>query len=144
MKIVKNGTIKLMGLLLLGVTLSAHGISDKQQAGIEERIKPAGEVCLEGDNSCGMAVVTAAAGGGAKSAEDIYNSNCMACHATGAAGAPKLGDVAAWAGRVEKGIDQVYANAINGFNAMPAKGLCMSCSEDDVKSVVDYIVESSK
>lgn len=142
MRIVKSGTLKLMGLLLLGVTLSAHGISDKQQAEIEERIKPAGEVCLEGDSSCGAAVVVA--GGGAKSADDIYNTNCMACHATGAAGAPKLGDVAAWAGRMEKGIDQVYANAINGFNAMPAKGLCMSCSDDDVKSVVDYILENSQ
>ncbi|MEH6557494.1 MAG: c-type cytochrome [Oceanicoccus sp.] len=143
MRIVKSGTLKLMGLLLLGVTLSAHGISDKQQAEIEARIMPAGKVCLEGDSSCGAAVVVAG-GGGAKSADDIYNTNCMACHATGAAGAPKLGDVAAWAGRMEKGIDQVYANAINGYNAMPAKGLCMSCSDDDVKSVVDYILENSQ
>lgn len=142
MNIVKSGTVKLIGLLLLGVTLSAHGISEKQQAAIEQRIQPAGAVCLEGDSSCGS--VVASAGGGAKSAEDIYNSNCMACHATGAAGAPKMGDVAAWSERMDKGIDQVYAHAINGFNAMPAKGLCMTCSDDDVKAVVDYIVENSK
>ncbi len=139
---VKSRVLKLAGLVLLGVAVSAHGISDKQRAAIEERIQPVGKVCLEGDNSCGAAV--AAASGGAKSPEDIYNSNCMACHTTGAAGAPKLGDVAAWTGRLDKGIEQVYANAIGGINGMPAKGLCMSCSDDDVKLVVDYIVENSK
>jgi len=142
MKIVKSGTIKLIGLLLLGVTLSVHGFSDRQRADIEERIQPAGAVCLQGDSSCGVTI--SAAGGSAKSADDIYNTNCMACHATGAAGAPKMGDVAAWTGRMDKGIDQIYANAINGINAMPAKGLCMSCSDDDVKSVVDYILDNSK
>ncbi len=139
---VKSRVLKLAGLALLGMAVSAHGISDKQRAAIEERIQPVGKVCLEGDSSCGAAV--AAASGGAKSPEDIYNSNCMACHTTGAAGAPKLGDVSAWTGRLDKGIEQVYANAIGGINGMPAKGLCMSCSDDDVKLVVDYIVENSK
>ena len=57
---------------------------------------------------------------------------------------PKMGDVAAWSGRLAKGIEQVYANAIGGINGMPAKGLCMSCSDDDVKAVVDYIVDNSQ
>lgn len=131
----------LLALVCLGVTLTANALSEKQTAEIEERIKPAGSVCLEGDNECGA---VAAASGGAKSPEDIYNSNCMACHATGAAGAPKMGDAAAWAPRVAKGMDTVYGHAINGFNGMPAKGLCMSCSDDDIKAVVDYIVENSK
>ena len=137
----KTNAVKLIGLLLLGVTLSAHGVSEKQRTAIEERIQPVGQVCLEGDNSCATAVI---ASGGAKSAEDIYNSNCMACHATGAAGAPKMGDVAAWSGRLDQGLDQLYLHAINGFNAMPAKGLCMGCSEDEIKSVVDYLLENSK
>lgn len=131
-----------MGILLLGVTLSAHGVSDKQRAAIEERIAPAGSVCMEGDSGCGAAM--ASSGGGTQSPEDIYNASCMACHATGAAGAPKMGDVAAWSGRLDKGIEQVYANAIGGINGMPAKGLCMSCSDDDVKAVVDYIFDNSQ
>lgn len=141
MKMMKSlaGMLAVMGLM---AALTANAVSDKQAAAIEERIKPAGTVCLEGDNECGAAV--AAAGGGAKSPEDIYNSNCMACHATGAAGAPKMGDAAVWSERLAKGIDQVYSHAINGFNGMPAKGLCMSCSDDDIKAVVDYIVENSK
>lgn len=138
----KSSTVKLVGLLILGVALSAHGVSDKNRAAIEERIQPAGSLCLEGDSSCGSSVV--AGGGAGKSAEEIYNTTCMACHATGAAGAPKLGDVAAWSGRLGNGIEQVYANALNGLNGMPAKGLCMSCSDDDVKAVVDYMVEKSQ
>lgn len=142
MNLVKSSTVKLVGVLSLGLALSAYGFSDRQKAAIEERIKPVGTVCMEGDSSCGSAM--AAAGGGAQSPEDIYNSNCMACHSTGAAGAPKLGDAGDWTERLGKGIDVVYANAINGINGMPAKGLCMSCSDSDIEAVVDYIVDNSK
>ena len=134
----------LFGLLLLTATISALAVTEKQFAAIEARIKPAGTVCLEGDSSCGGGAA-ALAGGGAKAPEDIYNTNCMGCHNTGAAGAPKMGDVAAWAGRVDdKGLDTVYANAINGVGAMPAMGLCMSCSDDDIKATIDYILANSQ
>jgi cytochrome c5 len=142
MNIFKGSTLKLMGLLLLGVALSAHAVTDKQRLAIEERISPAGSVCLQGDASCGVTV--ASAGGGAQAPEDIYNASCMACHATGAAGAPKMGDVAAWSGRLDQGIETVYAHAIEGFNGMPAKGLCMTCTDDDVRAVVDYMVDNSQ
>jgi cytochrome c5 len=65
----------------------------------------------------------------------------MACHTTGAAGAPMLGDAEAWNERLEKGMDQVLANAINGVGAMPARGLCMSCSDDDLQALIDYMIE---
>lgn len=133
---------RVLGLVLVGAVLTAQALSDNQKAEIEERIKPAGSVCLKGDTGCGAA--TASVGGGAQSPEDIYNSNCMACHATGAAGAPKTGDVAGWKPRIGKGIDTLYTHAIKGFNGMPPMGLCMSCSEDDIKAVVDYIVEKSQ
>ena len=65
-------------------------------------------------------------------------------HNSGIAGAPKYGDVSAWALKLEKGIDAVYANAINGIRGMPARGTCMSCSDDEVKSAIDYILANSK
>lgn len=133
------GILVVMGL---GVAMAANALSEKATQELEERIKPTGSVCLEGDSGCGAA--GAAASGGAKSPEDIYNSNCMACHATGAAGAPKMGDAAAWSPRIAKGMDTLHTHAIKGFNGMPAMGLCMSCSEDDIMAVVDYIVENSK
>lgn len=73
-------------------------------------------------------------------AQAIYNQNCMACHMTGAAGAPKLDDEAAWNERLEKGMDAVMTNVYNGIGAMPARGLCMSCSDADLRAVVDYMI----
>lgn len=142
MNLVKGSAVKLVGVLFFGLALSVYGFSDKQKTAIEERIKPVGIVCMEGDSACGSAM--AAAAGGEQSPEDIYNGNCMACHSTGAAGAPKLGDAGVWAERMDKGIDVIYANAINGINGMPAMGLCMSCSDGDIEAVVDYMVANSK
>lgn len=72
--------------------------------------------------------------------EAAYNMSCMACHASGAAGAPMLGDEAAWNERLEKGMDAVMANVMSGVNAMPARGLCMSCSDDNLHALVEYMV----
>jgi len=68
----------------------------------------------------------------------------MACHGTGAGGAPKMGDKAAWAPRIKQGADTLHKHAIAGLNAMPPKGLCMTCSDDEVIAAVDYIVKGSK
>ena len=78
------------------------------------------------------------------SADQIYQTNCLACHTTGAAGAPKTGDAAAWAPRIAQGMDTLVGNAINGLNAMPPKGLCMTCSDDGLRAVVEYMVEQSR
>lgn len=141
--VLKKQVVALVALLALAV--SAWALTDKQQQEMEARIAPAGKVCLQGDSSCGAAV--ASAGGGEKSGEDVYAASCQGCHASGAGNAPKFGDVAAWAPRIEQGKDTLYTHAIEGLNnvgMMPAKGLCMSCSDDEVKAAVDYIVENSQ
>ena len=78
-------------------------------------------------------------------AEAKYMASCFACHSTGAAGAPKVGDgnVAEWTPRMEKGMDAVVANAINGLNTMPPKGLCFDCTDDDLRAIVEYMVAST-
>ena len=73
-----------------------------------------------------------------------YTASCAACHTTGAAGAPKLGDKSTWAPRIKSGIDTLYNSAIKGKNAMPAKGGNASLSDADVKAVVDYMVSQAK
>jgi len=73
--------------------------------------------------------------------EAIYNKACMACHMTGAAGAPIRGKADQWEPRQEKGIDTLYDHAINGFQAMPAKGGQPGLSDDEVKAAVDYMLE---
>ena len=132
----------LIGVVMIGMVLTAHAQSDKQRSEIEQRIKPAGSACVEGDSGCGA--VAAAAGGGAQAPEDVYNKHCMACHGTGAAGAPKFGDAGAWGPRIAKGKETLYKHALGGFNAMPAKGLCMDCSDDEIKGTVDYMVDHAK
>ncbi|MDG2140268.1 MAG: c-type cytochrome [Gammaproteobacteria bacterium] len=79
-------------------------------------------------------------------AEQKYMASCFACHSTGAAGAPKVGAgmAAEWEPRLEKGLDMIVQNAINGVNTMPAKGLCFDCSDDDIKAIVEYMIDSSK
>ena len=79
-----------------------------------------------------------------QSGEQVYQQSCQGCHATGAAGAPKLGDVATWAPRIAAGMDTLIANAVNGLNAMPPKGLCMSCSDAELQAAVEYMVSNSQ
>ena len=110
---------------------------------IVERIRKVADVCVEG-HACaeGATVVASAAAAGGGGAEGRYNSTCGTCHATGAAGAPKLGDKAAWEPRLAKGMDALYQSSIGGMPpAMPAKGLCMDCSDDELRSIVDYMVD---
>jgi len=85
-----------------------------------------------------------AAGGAPKDGVTVYNSVCGACHNTGAAGAPKLDDKAAWAPRLATGKDTLYKNAIGGKNAMPAKGGAASLSDAEIKGAVDYMISKAK
>jgi cytochrome c5 len=73
-----------------------------------------------------------------------YESVCKVCHAAGVAGAPKLGDKAAWSARVKTGLDALHASALKGKGAMPPKGGNPSLSDADVKAAVDYMVAASK
>ena len=73
-----------------------------------------------------------------------YDASCKVCHETDAMGAPAVGDKAAWTAALEKGIDQVYHNAINGINGMPPKGGAMDLTDAQMNEVVDYMLEASK
>jgi len=112
-------------------------------AKIDARTQPEAEVCVQGEDCGSAAPVATAAADTKKSPEELYNT-CAACHATGAAGAPKTGDAAAWEPRIAKGQDTLYTHAIKGFNMMPPMGTCAACSEDDIKAIVDYMVEKSQ
>jgi len=76
--------------------------------------------------------------------EGVYKAGCIACHATGVAGAPKFGDKGLWGPRISKGKPLLYEHAIKGFNAMPAKGGNAALSDADVKAAVDYLVSQAK
>ena len=153
--------------LTLIVAFTFSGIVSAQQS-IESNIRPVAEVCLAGQSCVGtvrggasntqgsvapasVAAPVAAAVAPAPSevatsepaafdAAQAYQMSCFACHGTGAAGAPKLGDADAWAARLEKGMDSVMVNATNGINAMPPKGMCMTCTDENLRALVDYMI----
>lgn len=105
---------------------------------IAERLKPVGEVCVMGEECKGVENVAATAGGGARSVDDIIAKHCNVCHATGLLDAPKIGDTAAWKERADHqgGLDGILAAAITGINAMPPKGTCADCSDDELREAI--------
>ena len=80
------------------------------------------------------------------SGEAIYKKSCVACHASGAANAPKLGDKTAWAPRIAKGEKSLLQSAINGVTgtAMMKRGGCGSCTDADLQATVAYMIGQSK
>jgi cytochrome c5 len=76
--------------------------------------------------------------------QKIYQSSCQACHATGAAGAPKVGDKEAWAPRIAQGNDTLLKHATEGLRVMPPKGGCATCTEEDLKAAIEYMVSQSQ
>ena len=78
-----------------------------------------------------------------KTPDQLYQGACFACHGTGAAGAPKLGDAAAWTDRLAKGLDALVSSAVGGLGAMPPRG-GSSLDDDQIHSVVEYMMANSK
>lgn len=89
------------------------------------------------------AVVAAASADAGDAAKKLYDTACMACHASGAAGAPKFGDKAAWAPRMGAGIDALTASVIKGKGAMPPKG-GSAASDAEIKAAVQYMLAAAK
>lgn len=147
-------------VLVLGVAIAGPAMASKlkDQSGsddplgtrsilspkkIAERTAPDAKVCLEGEE-CGEASAAVPEAAVAATPEDLYNGKCSSCHGAGVLGAPVPGKADQWASRIAKGTDALYASAIGGINAMPPKGGCADCSDDDIKAIVDFMVEQSK
>lgn len=126
-----------LGLVAAAMTVFAVNAQDMSDDAIKERIKPVGEVKVAGAQA-----ESAAGGGGAKSGEEVYNSACVACHGSGVLGAPKVHVAADWKPRLdERKLEGLLDHAINGFNAMPPRGTCGSCSDDEIKAAIEYMIE---
>jgi cytochrome c5 len=74
----------------------------------------------------------------------VYNKACVICHQNGEMSAPLIGDSSSWFFRLKSnGLKDLYQHAINGYNSMPLKGACVTCSDNDIVSAVDYILNRS-
>lgn len=125
-----------LSISLFSAPLTAQNLSD---ATIEKRIMPIGDAYLDGEISSINVSKSATEPSGPRSAEKVYNTYCVACHSTGAAGAPIKDDTAAWAPRIAQGEATLIKHAIEGFNAMPAKGTCGDCSDDEIINTVQFL-----
>ena len=92
--------------------------------------------------AAGIAVGMAGAAVQAEPNMEKYNKSCVVCHDQGVAGAPKTGDAAAWAPRMEKGMDALMASVKNGLNAMPPMGMCMDCSDEEYVELIKYMAST--
>ena len=124
-----------------------------RQKVVEQNIAPVGKVNVASSSAAagggggsaasgqGASEKTASAsGGGARSGKQIFDSVCMSCHATGAAGAPIVGHKDLWGPRAKKGIKTLLNHAMHGFKGMPPKGTCGDCSEQEIKNAIEYMV----
>ncbi len=135
-------SLRIMGVLFAAITFStgalATKVTEQEYDAIAERIKPVGDVYLATSEASVTAAATPAE---PRDGATVYNTYCMACHTTGAAGSPVKGNAEQWAPRIAQGMDVLVSHAINGFNAMPARGSCMDCSDDEVIAAIDYLLE---
>ena len=123
-------------LLLLSTTVYAQPFDNAlTEEAIKNRLAPVGSVYLSGAEPAAAAVPT-----GPRTGEQVYQASCFGCHGTGALGAPKTADD--WAARLnEKGRDLLIEHAIKGFNAMPPRGTCMDCSDDEIAAAIDFMTK---
>ena len=159
------GVLVAIALVLIGISRlvdsGPKGARDTEdplmQASAHERIKPFGQVAVAGEDNSALAIqataVPVAAGAPGTSAaaptdgKSAFDSACSACHGTGIAGAPRVGDKAAWASRLAKGTATLEKHAIEGFQGetglMPAKGGRTDLSDDLVREAVEYMASQS-
>lgn len=135
---------RVLAVVLLGFGMATGAVMASVEDEIRSRIAPVGSVCVQGEDCGESAAPSQTASSGPRSGTEVYSSACAACHDTGAAGAPKKGDAGAWSGRIDKGLETLVSHAINGYNAMPAKGGCSSCSDEEIKVAVEYLIEDSQ
>jgi len=159
------GSVSAKAAMAAVLLLVGSGFVSASDDEVLMRIMPAGSVCIEGQEckkpmAKKVAVASEAAPAEAQASEeaapevamaakgatgeDTFNSSCTTCHTSGVAGAPKIGDAAAWATRSEKGLDGMFDLAKKGVNAMPPMGMCMTCTDDELKAAISYMVDKSK
>ncbi len=143
MVIIIAALVVFMILIIIAANWLSRGSTDLQndpmvQEAIETRIAPIGQV-----NTGGVAPAATAAAGPVDG-KAIYDQACFACHGTGAAGAPKLGDSGAWSARIDQGMDTLNDHALNGFKGMPPRGGRADLDDQSVIAAVKYMVDNSK
>ena len=126
-------------LLMMSATVAVAAPFDNSltEEAIKKRIAPIGSVYLAGAG----AEPVAAEPTGPRTGQQVYQASCFGCHGTGALGAPKT--KADWDARLAKGKDVLLEHAIKGFNAMPPRGTCMDCSDEEINDAIEFMLKGN-
>ena len=127
------------GLSLVAVGAVGDGVPAGTVADIEERTRPFGELCLEGDDCGGVQAPAPVVIQAGRSGSEVYMQHCNVCHQAGLNDAPRLGDSQAWLPRLEKGMDELLRTTKEGLNLMPAMGTCMTCNDSELRAAIEHM-----
>lgn len=151
-----SGLLGALAALTVILIILANVVAHKTQPqnrpdthAMADRIRPVGQLAIgEAPSGGGIALIATANAAGDGKGKTVFDATCIACHGTGVAGAPKIGDKAAWKDRVAKGKATLYEHALKGFQGktgfMPPKGGNGSLSDADVKAAVDFMLSRAK
>ncbi|MAD53570.1 MULTISPECIES: cytochrome c5 family protein [unclassified Idiomarina] len=128
----KSLSFGLAAMISFGASAAVQ--DDMSKDAIAKRIEPIGKIRVAGESAA-----SEAAASGPRSGEAVFGQYCTACHTSGVMGAPKINNADDWEPRLAQGMDTVLKHAINGFNAMPPKGTCADCSDDEIKAAIEYM-----
>lgn len=123
--------------LLVSVTYAYQVKENQSSKTLEKRLSPPYDVAISGKAPEEEAVITYLPG------QEVYEKYCSMCHGYAVAGAPKTGDKQAWQKRMSQGWDTIMSHAIGGYKGMPAKGNCLTCSNEDIRTSIEYILTLS-
>jgi len=129
--------VPIFGIIMLVQLVTSRPGADPQAMtpeAVSARLQPVARLEIGGAGSAA----------GARSAADIVKNTCSACHQTGAANAPKLGDAAAWAPRIKTGVNALVQSVIKGKGAMPPKAGNPSLSEGEIRAAIEFMTSQSK
>ena len=127
-----------LGLALTTISLEA---SEAEKA-IEKRITPVGQVCVEGQDCAQEVSLVSSNPDVMRSGKEIYDAACTTCHAIGLAGAPLFGNKVIWGERANKDLAVLVETVTNGLGGMPPMGMCMDCSQEELTSSVQYMLDA--
>lgn len=155
-----KGILIFLGVLTVFIILAANFIAGDSTSQdpqvVEDNIAPVGKVKIAGEEPAppvatatpAPAAVTPAAAAAPVDGQQVYQTACFACHGTGAAGAPKVGDTSAWEARITQGMETLKQHAIAGYQGsqgyMPPKGGRADLSDAAVMAAIEYMVSQSQ
>ena len=125
--------------------MGMNAIADPGEDDIIARIQKVGTVCIQGTDCVATEQTTTSAEAAVFDVVSSYDQSCAICHNLGVAGAPRFAEPSEWESRISKGMEALYNSGINGFlPAMPARGMCFNCSDDDIRALTDYMVDAAR